>query len=119
VKKVFNALLYADKPLVRFPKGVNKEFSTQLRIGHVLSAIYAKHRSVSHLFCQNMGLELMFKESEILVDVLLQLTDEGITALPIHDAVMVGRQHAKRTKEVMTEVFRLHTGTPGEVREDR
>ena len=48
----------------------------------------------------------MFIESEILVGVLLQLVDRGITALPVHDAIIVPGRKAPTAKDVML----LHEG---------
>ena len=44
-------------------------------------------------------------ESQILVEVLLKLIDNGIIALPVHDAVFVGWTHVYKSTEVMEQVF--------------
>lgn len=49
-------------------------------------------------------------ESNIMVKVLLLLIEEDITALPIHDAVLVPVSHQDRAKEVMREVHKEVSG---------
>jgi hypothetical protein len=118
VKKVFNALLFTDRPLERFPLGTRKLFPDRASVGEVVLLLAEKHRPIAHLFCTNIGFRDMFIESEILVDVLLQLLDRGITALPVHDAVIVARSKAPMAKEVMLSVFQAHTGVSGAVEEE-
>jgi hypothetical protein len=60
----------------------------------------------------------MFIESEILVDVLLRLIDVGVTALPVHDAIIVPESKAAMAKETMLSVFRARTGVEGVVEEE-
>ncbi len=57
----------------------------------------------------------MRKESDILIDVLLALKKQQITALPIHDAVLVRHDNAQQAREVMVRVFQGHTGLVPEV----
>jgi hypothetical protein len=61
----------------------------------------------------------MFMESQILVDVLLDLGGREITALPIHDAVIVAEGNAGEASAVMASVFRSYTGVVGEVSFER
>ena len=39
------------------------------------------------------------------MEVLLKLMESGITALPIHDAVLVSEVHVYKSKQVMEQVF--------------
>ena len=50
VKKVFNALLSAEKPLKRMPKGVRKEFARKHSIHDVTKAIVEAHKDVAEAF---------------------------------------------------------------------
>jgi hypothetical protein len=47
------------------------------------------HKPIAHLFGGQHGMRFMFMESEILIDVLLELNSLGIVALPIHDDLLV------------------------------
>jgi hypothetical protein len=119
VKKVFNALRFTDRPPERFPLGTRKLFPDRATIGEVLGLLSEKHRPIAHLFGTGIGFRDMFIESEILVDVLLQLLDQGITALPVHDAVIVAKSKAPIASEVMLAVFYAHTGVEGAVEEEK
>ena len=62
-----------------------------------------------------IGMQLFRKESDILVDVLLTLKTQGITALPIHDAVVVRDDKSDIAKATMQKVFKDHTGITPDV----
>ena len=57
------------------------------------------------MFHTGIGHYLQFMESQILVEVLLKLIDNGITASPVHDAVLVSEIHVYKSKQVMEQVF--------------
>lgn len=46
----------------------------------------------------------MHTESEIMARVLTTLLSEGVTALPLHDGLLVRRSHASKGKAAMEEV---------------
>jgi len=52
----------------------------------------------------------MFTESQTLVAALLRLIDHGITALPVHDALMVGCGRAERAEMLINETTRERFG---------
>jgi len=52
----------------------------------------------------------MFRESQILLDILKELLERQVVALPIHDALIVEADKATLVTEVMLRVFKLHTG---------
>lgn len=60
-------------------------------------------------------MRLMFSESEILVRCLLTLIDKGITALPIHDALLVSVKDKDTAYQVMLDSFEAIGGTGGMV----
>lgn len=111
IKKLFNAMLHMDKRPVRFPAGIRDLIpDTSTKVGDVVDAILQAHAPIAPLFFTNQGLRVMFIESQILVAVLLKLMEQGIIALPVHDALVVERGHAPMVKEVMVTTFRAHTG---------
>jgi hypothetical protein len=55
-------------------------------------------------------MDLQRTESDILVAVLLKLNALGITALPIHDAVLVARSHGETAQRIMEAEARKATG---------
>lgn len=82
---------------------------------HLFRDIFQFHSPIAHLFKQQLGTKFMFLESEILIDVLLELNEKGITALPIHDCVLVKQSAAEVTNDIMLRVFNEHTGVEGSV----
>ena len=119
IKKVFNAMLFADKRLSRMPKGVRQEFQSNHSVEQVMHAIERHHAPISHRFFTQIGHEAQFIESTILMEVLLKLKKEKIVALPIHDAVLVPRSYEDITKDIMLDVFHKHTNVDGIVTVER
>ncbi len=105
IKKVFNAMTFSDEPMTRFPKGINSLFPVKTRFKDVSDAIEKEHFRIAHMFYTGIGHYLQFMESQILVEVLLKLIDNGIIALPVHDAVFVGWTHVYKSTQVMEQVF--------------
>lgn len=119
VKKVFNAALFSDTPLTRLPKGTRTLLPRSCKVGDVIEVIERHHPALAgHLFT-GIGHYLQFVESTILVTVLLRLKAERITALPIHDAVVVAVTDQETTQAVMEEVFTEVSGGRGEVKVTR
>ena len=81
----------------------------------ILRAVEQKHAATYPLMTSGMGMQLFRKESDILVDVLLTLKDQDITALPIHDAVVVRHDNSDKAEAVMKKVFKEHTGITPDV----
>jgi len=115
IKKVFNAMTFSNEPMTRFPKGINSLFPVKTRFKDVSDAIEKEHFRIAHMFYTGIGHYLQFKESQILVEVLLKLKDNGITALPVHDAVFVGWTHVYKSTQVMEQVFLDMTNVPSVV----
>lgn len=115
IKKVMSAMIFAEERLERFPKGTRTLFRKGDKIGEVVEAIEAKHLLIKDRFHKGLGHDAQFIESNILVDVLLDLRARGIVALPIHDAVMVPASKVSMAEEVMLRVFNAHTHVQGTV----
>ena len=116
IKKVFNAMTFSNEPMTRFPKGINSLFPVKTRFKDVSDAIEKEHFRIAHLFYTGIGHYLQFMESQILVEVLLKLIDNGIIALPVHDAVFVGWTHVYKSTQVMEQVFIDMTNVPSVVK---
>lgn len=116
IKKVFNAMTFSNEPMTRFPKGINSLFPVNTRFKDVSDAIENEHSGIVHMFYTGIGHYLQFLESQILVEVLLKLIESGITALPIHDAVLVCEIHVYKSKQVMEQVFLDMTNVPSVVK---
>jgi hypothetical protein len=113
VKKVFSAMLYADHPLIRMPQGCRDLFPPKLSYAEVADKIRQFHHPVSEFLYAGVGPKLTYQESQVLIIVLTKLLEQGITALPIHDAVIVAKGHRDQTVEIMLEVFKMVTGIDG------
>lgn len=108
-KLLLNALLFARGTLRRWPRDCSP-LLPGLNLRQAVALLTEKHQPIAHLFGTGIGFELMFMESEMLITVVTHLFEKGITALPLHDAVLVAKPHAKAAKAAMEYVFRLHTG---------
>lgn len=64
----------------------------------LVEAATRHHPRIAHLFGTDVGLDLMFTESQLLVRLLLDLGEEDIPALPMHDGVMVAAQDVERAR---------------------
>ena len=116
IKKVFNAMTFSNEPMTRFPKDINSLFPVKTRFKDVSDAIENEHSGIAHMFYTGIGHYLQFMESQILVEVLLKLIDNGIIALPVHDAVFVGWTHVYKSTQVMEQVFLDMTNVPSVVK---
>jgi hypothetical protein len=116
IKKVIQAAINASKPLRRLPKGARKTIPKRISLARVLDAVGKRHPLIAHRFGAAVGMQLMRKEADILVDVLLALKDRNIPALPVHDAVLVNGNHENSAKGVMIRVFEDHVGLTPEVK---
>ena len=118
VKKLMNAMLFAEKPLSRFPKETRKLFPARVSLAQVIERLEEAHAPIRHRFFTGIGHQAQFVESEILVDVLLELKRQGIVGLPVHDAVIVPRSVIHPVTTIMLDVFKQHTGMDGLVSEE-
>jgi hypothetical protein len=119
VKRFFNALLFAGgRPQMRKPRRTPEEKRAGIVLlpddwsaERVLAALRKKHGPISRYFGTNVGHELQHTESDILVRVLLALKRRGVTALPLHDCVLVGRSKVEEAKRVMEAESKAVLGT--------
>lgn len=113
-KKLINAAFFSSAPITRRPRGTTKLLPNG-HIADLMAALKQAHAPITALFENGEGLRLQRLESDIMVEVLLRLIDAGITALPIHDAVIVGERHSRKAEAVMKDVFREMAGVEGVV----
>jgi hypothetical protein len=109
-KKLFAAMVHSTTELRRFPEDLPETLTRGRSYAEVSEAVLAAHAPIRDFFYRGMGMEAMFHESNILIDVLLHLVDRGITALPIHDAVIVAKVDLKVTVDTMKEAFKDRFG---------
>jgi hypothetical protein len=109
-KKLINALLFASKPLGAWPEDTRGDFPSGTKLKAAIGAIKLKHSAIAPLFERGLGFELMRHESDLLVSVVTALFKNGITALPLHDSVLVAKSHAGTAKDFMEREFMHRTG---------
>lgn len=110
-KVLLNAMLFADGRLGNWPKGAREHFPEGTKLRDAIEMLERKHAPIAHLFGKSLGYQLMKAESDILIRVLSHLFEQRITALPLHDAVLVARSHAKTAQKAMQTEFTLRTGS--------
>jgi hypothetical protein len=115
IKKVFGAMTHADAPLVRFPKDTRELFPANAKIADVCGAVQRHHPAIADRFYAGVGMAAMFTESQIMVSALLRMKELCITALPVHDAVIVADSNAAAAEAIMLDAFHHHTGVHGSV----
>jgi len=76
----------------------------------VVDAFKKVHPVIAKYLCSNYSNKLMFEESEIMTDILLELMRLGIPALPIHDSLLFPYTHTETVREVMLRCYRNRTG---------
>lgn len=112
-KRLLNALLCARSTLKNWPD----DGAIRLAFGdrpptfrEAVGAITLRHAPIARLFGTGIGMEFMWIESEMMMDVLTDLHRQAIPALPIYDAVAVPRSKTEEAKEAMTEAMKLRLG---------
>lgn len=108
-KKVVNAELFARRPLTTWPRETAHLFSGKPSFKDIRRLLHERHGAIAHQFGTGLGFELMHTESKMLLYALDGMRRERITALPLHDAVLVGEGHGEAAKAIMEEAVRIHT----------
>ncbi|MBL8300277.1 MAG: hypothetical protein JNN30_18225 [Rhodanobacteraceae bacterium] len=115
IKKILVALLSADTPLTRFPSGTRSLFRKGTKFVDVVDSIRRRHEPIAPLFGSGFGRRAQFADSELMIDILLQLIDREVVALPVHDSVIVADDDEDIAREVMMTCFRSRVGVDAEV----
>lgn len=110
-KKLMNAMLFADGRLKNWPEETLQHFPDGTKLRDAVGMLAEKHRPIEHLFGTGLGFQLMRIESDMLIEVITQLFRMGVTALPIHDAVLVAESQAAVAEEAMQAAFYLRTNS--------
>ncbi|MGD9803444.1 MAG: hypothetical protein AB7E81_17715 [Hyphomicrobiaceae bacterium] len=132
IKLAMNALLFDKSPRrSKWPKeigigvgddedakmdrrGSAAQYEARLPTGStvkkVRDATLSVHPHLSKAWGRQLGYQLMFLESEIMVEVLRQLANRRIPALGLHDGLLVSSSKATEAAGVMREVGREKSG---------
>jgi hypothetical protein len=68
------------------------------------------HPAIAHHLFSDVGITLQNIDSRIMNAILVRLMENGILGLPVHDSVIVQRQHEAFTREVMTQEYKKEMG---------
>lgn len=124
-KKLTSAMFNRSRPLKGWPGKTAEErkalaacFPSGISARIATSEIRGKHSAIADYIENGRGLGFMRIESDILVATLLSLMKRGITALPLHDAVLVPERHAIAAKETLQRESKRRIGTviPAEIK---
>lgn len=105
VKKLFNAMLFSEKPLPRKPKNT-KALLPNDSVDVLADRILAAHPAIKDLFYCEIGHSIQYVESSIMMRLLLMLKAEGIVGLQVHDGLLVPQSKMERTKKLMEQIAR-------------
>lgn len=111
VKKLFNAITFAMKPLERKPQGT-KVLLPRTSVHDLCKLIADAHPAISDLFYKGAGHDAQFIESEITVQLLLALKREDIVGLQIHDSILVPASTAGFVQMKMEALAEQVAGVP-------
>lgn len=111
-KKLLNAMLFSQGPLKNWPEDTRQHFADGAKIRATVEMLAAKHAPIAHLFGAGLGFQLMRIESDILIKVITHLSSVGVTALPLHDAVLVAESKVDVAADAMQAAFRMWTNSP-------
>jgi hypothetical protein len=109
-KTLLNALLFAVGPMTRWPEGTSRLFPKGTKLQDALALVRQVHAPIAKLFGTGLGFRLMMTESGILIEALRYLAHRGITALPLHDSVLVAGSDAEEAEGMITVAFARFTG---------
>ncbi|HEY5279645.1 MAG TPA: hypothetical protein VIJ67_07800 [Pseudolabrys sp.] len=110
-KTLINAMLFATRPLRGWPTGAREGLPAGIKLRDAVDAIKGKHSPIAKLLERGLGFELMSHEAGMLVSVVTALFKNGVTALPLHDSVLVPRSNAATAKDFMEQEFKYRTGS--------
>lgn len=87
VKKVFNALINDEDKVYNLKKKYKQALG--LSLDEFLDKVKEHHKPIFHLLRSDAGLESQKIDSDVAEQVMLELINEGIPVLPIHDSFIV------------------------------
>jgi len=104
VKKVLSSLTFKDALPTRKPKET-KRLLPPMSMTEIVELIQEAHPAIAKHFGTQIGFTVQYHESEIMVEVMTRLNEEGIVCLPIHDGMLIPKSQAEYGANVMGQVF--------------
>lgn len=109
VKEFMNALINDEDGVYR----LKSEHKNALKLNHeqLMAKLKDKHPKIFSEIDNGIGLKLQFIDSQIAERVMLEMMNDGIVVLPIHDSFIVRAGYQQWLTSVMRNVFRDLTGS--------
>jgi hypothetical protein len=104
-KVLMGAMLFATERFRHMPGDARGTFPPGTRTREMVEAVERHHAPIADMFWQGLGHRLAYVESSILLDALADLRRQSITALPLHDSVLVAASEAGRAKLALETAF--------------
>ena len=77
----------------------------------VLDAIEIKHHLIKDQFFSNRSMDLMTKESNLMLDILVEsVAENGLPVIPLHDGVLCTVSDTDQVREIMKAMFNRNFG---------
>lgn len=102
-KRAFNILLNAET-YEASQRALANHIGGKGALGNaarLIETVKARHTPIAQYFHTGVGLKLQRKDSDVAEQVMLDLLDDGIVALPIHDSFVVQARYADHLRTVM------------------
>ena len=104
VKKAFNAMLNANKPIKNAPIGIRpKDFG--LKWLQISNAILKSHNNIAQHFYTGAGLRLQKVDSQIAEKVMLHFAKRRLPILPLHDSFLMHHGFKEELPNAMRKAF--------------
>lgn len=110
-KTLMNAMLFSEGTLRGWPKDTLQHFPPGTKLRDAIKMLVARHAPIADLFGAGLGFQLMRIESDMLIGIITYLASIGVTALPLHDAVLVAESKADVAADAMHAAFSMGSGS--------
>lgn len=112
LKTVFNALLNDDEGRFRLdPKDYKTARDLSLNLTKIKKILFKMHPLLMDVYRSGIGLNLQFLDSQIAERVMLDLMNQDIPCLPVHDSFIVPRHQTSNLRQAMQTAFKDIMGT--------
>jgi hypothetical protein len=120
IKSVVGAMMFAEKPMARFPRDIEGELPPVPFRDARVALLETLDPIKDYLEC-GRGHHVQFLESEVIMAAMLRLLSNNVIALHLHDALFVEVDHAKAGRAAMVRAFKEVIGRDAvvEVSSDR
>lgn len=114
IKRVLNALINDEQGRHK----LSKRGAQRLGLTHeqLKELILAKHPVIGKAIGTDIGSHLQYLDSQIACRVMLQLMEQGIVALPVHDSFLVQVEFQPELIAAMKEAFTAVMGAAGQLK---